>query len=384
MHDPHVGPSTEGGDRTAVYDVHERVLCYHGPFLYEAKVLKVRHDDGCDREYFIHYKGWNVKWDEWVTNGRMLKWQPANLTLMRQLVAESKQRKGTSSSASASSAAAAAATAGEPSGTPTTSSLGTAPTGATTPSAKDRSASYHQLQQQQQQQQHRDSDTGSGLGSTSAASRRDRDRPIALSKAARAAVRQAADEDKHQLIPIPMELKADLVDDWARISNAQLVPLPRTPSVADILERYRDERAKDLLAGSGDIDSKDKDKDKAKDTHAVDVLNETVAGLRAYFDRALGSLLLYRFERLQYLEILRAFPDRAASTLYGGEHLLRLFVEFPRVVATAGLDAEALDAVVAQVRDLVAWFEKHRKDLLVDQYDNAPPEYSNVAKAQFQ
>ena len=43
----------------------ERVLCYHGPLMYEAKVLKVETWDESNTKlgtfgthYFVHYKGW--------------------------------------------------------------------------------------------------------------------------------------------------------------------------------------------------------------------------------------------------------------------------------------------------------------------------------------
>jgi mortality factor 4-like protein 1 len=42
------------------YDVQERVLCFHGPMLYEAKVLEIRkaEDKKDPPEYKVHYKGW--------------------------------------------------------------------------------------------------------------------------------------------------------------------------------------------------------------------------------------------------------------------------------------------------------------------------------------
>ena len=57
------------------------------------------------------------------------------------------------------------------------------------------------------------------------------------------------------------------------------------------------------------------------------------AGLIAYFDRALGANLLYRFERPQYAEIRRQFvtgpkvvvgQELEMSAVYGAEHLLRM------------------------------------------------------------
>jgi mortality factor 4-like protein 1 len=48
------------------YEVNERVLCYHGPLIYEAKIIKQPqfHDETtapagvAGPYYFVHYKGW--------------------------------------------------------------------------------------------------------------------------------------------------------------------------------------------------------------------------------------------------------------------------------------------------------------------------------------
>ena len=45
-----------------MYAKDEKALCFHGEFLYEAKVLEVRKQDAKDKtspfEYRVHYKGW--------------------------------------------------------------------------------------------------------------------------------------------------------------------------------------------------------------------------------------------------------------------------------------------------------------------------------------
>ena len=51
--------------------------------------------------------------------------------------------------------------------------------------------------------------------------------------------------------------------------------------------------------------------------------------IRIYFDQALGTILLYRFERLQYRNILERINSgelpKEFSRIYGAQHLLRLF-----------------------------------------------------------
>jgi len=59
-----------------------------------------------------------------------------------------------------------------------------------------------------------------------------------------------------------------------------------------------------------------------------------VAGVCAYFDKCLAHCLLYRPERGQARGALAggALP----SSLYGGEHLLRLFVKMPELLPQVG------------------------------------------------
>lgn len=114
-------------------------------------------------------------------------------------------------------------------------------------------------------------------------------------------------------INIPDNLKALLVDDWENVTkNQQLVPLPRDLNVNQLLQKYRESVPK-KREGSAD----------------ADIFDEVIAGLKLYFDRSLGTILLYRFERQQYLEIRKEHPGKEPSDIYGAEHLLRLFGKLP-------------------------------------------------------
>uniref|UniRef100_G3NNG4 Mortality factor 4-like protein 1 n=1 Tax=Gasterosteus aculeatus aculeatus TaxID=481459 RepID=G3NNG4_GASAC len=62
----------------------ERVLCFHGPLLYEAKCVKINVKDK-QIKYFIHYSGWNKNWDEWVPESRVLKYVDSNLQKQKEL-----------------------------------------------------------------------------------------------------------------------------------------------------------------------------------------------------------------------------------------------------------------------------------------------------------
>lgn len=56
----------------------ERVLCFHGPPLYEAKCVNVAIKDKQVKN-FIHYSGWNKNWHEWVPESRALKYVDTSL-----------------------------------------------------------------------------------------------------------------------------------------------------------------------------------------------------------------------------------------------------------------------------------------------------------------
>ena len=114
-------------------------------------------------------------------------------------------------------------------------------------------------------------------------------------------------------IGIPDVLKALLVDDWENVTkNQQLVPLPKDPNVTQILQKYKASVPK-----------------KRPGSAESDIFDEIIAGLKLYFDKSLGTILLYRFERQQFLEISKEHPNKEPSDIYGAEHLLRLCGKLP-------------------------------------------------------
>ena len=106
------------------------------------------------------------------------------------------------------------------------------------------------------------------------------------------------------------------------------------------------------------------------------LLPTIVNGLQLYFDRALGSTLLYRFERVQYADVRKKYitgptvtvgKEKEMSEIYGAEHLLRMLgacdvcfyvelmgaescvVSLPQMVASSTMDPES----VGLLRDYV-------------------------------
>lgn len=118
-------------------------------------------------------------------------------------------------------------------------------------------------------------------------------------------------------IPVPDHLKSILVDDWENVTkNLSLVPLPSKTPVNQILTNYFDEEKGKRRLGSAE----------------ADLLEEVVAGVKEYFAKCLGRILLYRFEREQFFEVRQLWESGVAEwegkgpgDVYGAEHLCRLF-----------------------------------------------------------
>ncbi|KAJ8123058.1 hypothetical protein ONZ43_g899 [Nemania bipapillata] len=75
-------------EKAPPYSKDEKVLCFHGDLMYEAKIIDVRVEAGKkaeDAQYRIHYKGWKASWDDWVTHDRIRKFTEDNKQLASQL-----------------------------------------------------------------------------------------------------------------------------------------------------------------------------------------------------------------------------------------------------------------------------------------------------------
>ncbi|KAK9109311.1 hypothetical protein Sjap_017371 [Stephania japonica] len=156
-------------------------------------------------------------------------------------------------------------------------------------------------------------------------------------------------DDKHVKIPIPPQLKKQLIDDWNFVTQlGKLVKLPRSPCVDDILTKYLDYRSK-------------------KDGHIADSIGEILKGLRSYFDKSLPMLLLYNKERQQYHEAIK--DDISPSTVYGAEHLLRLFVKLPELLAYVNVEEETLAKLQQKLTDFLKFMKSNQSTFFLSTYE---------------
>ncbi|XXG97328.1 ATP citrate lyase subunit 1 [Hypoxylon texense] len=310
------------------YAKDEKILCFHGDLMYEAKITEVSVKPGQkpeDAQYRVHYTGWKASWDDWVSQDRIRKYTEENKQLATQLAAQARARtqgaKGGKKGARAN-------------GSEMSSARG----------SEERIAG---------------SSSFGGRGP-----RRGRDYELENEDVfhSRPSIK----------FPIPDILKGRLVDDWENVTkNNQLVPLPHPQPVTKILEDYAAKEASKHPAGS---------------SH-VDILEETLAGLKEYFNRSLGRILLYRFERLQYAQVFRAwqsedpeFHGKTASDTYGAEHLMRLLVTMPELVAQTNMDQQSVNRLREELAKLCAWLARHESDYFVNVWESPTQDYIQRAK----
>ncbi|XP_044539485.1 mortality factor 4-like protein 2, partial [Gracilinanus agilis] len=139
-------------------------------------------------------------------------------------------------------------------------------------------------------------------------------------------------------VPLPDALKPLLVRDWELVTqDKKLFTLPAHKPVDAILAEFS------VFQQHCGVASKE---------YAT---QELVAGIREYFNVLLGSQLLYKFERPQYTEILGRYPGCPMSQIYGGAHLLRLFVQLGSALTYSGLDEHSLDVLLSHLQDFLEY-----------------------------
>lgn len=99
--------------------------------------------------------------------------------------------------------------------------------------------------------------------------------------------------------------------------------------------------------------------------------------MERYFDLAVGSSLLYPFERLQHEALIEKFTKQELQMcdIYGAEHLIRLFVKLPSFCEGLQLEKTQLTTLHAKLDDLMRFMAKNKSEFFKDGYVTASHDY---------
>eukprot|EP00611_Tribonema_gayanum_P030352 TRINITY_DN840_c1_g1_i1.p1 TRINITY_DN840_c1_g1~~TRINITY_DN840_c1_g1_i1.p1 ORF type:complete len:335 (-),score=139.47 TRINITY_DN840_c1_g1_i1:76-999(-) len=291
---------TAAEKRGPKYSQEELVFVQDDGLLYKARIMKLKQTDDGKHHYFVHYLGWNSRWDKWSEEEELMPDGPESEELQKRLKDEIKQRQGAPKAAvrKSISGGGGGGSAGE----------------------------------------------GDGGGDGGAA----RKKPRIDTK--------AATEDDSELaqikLPIPFTLKRQLVQDWENVTQEPrcLLPLPRARTAAHVLDAFIESKRGACTAAQ------------------LARFRELVDGLRLYFDRALPLILLYAHEREHHAAVVAHNKGRAASELYGAEHLLRLFTKLPALLAQTNLNSNEVGQLQAKLGEFLKYMQKNAGELFDGDY----------------
>uniref|UniRef100_A0A915CDV5 Chromo domain-containing protein n=1 Tax=Parascaris univalens TaxID=6257 RepID=A0A915CDV5_PARUN len=385
---------TKSGDATTLpYSLNDKVLCRHLDNLYyEAKIIAVEQTPDGELIYTVHYQGWNQRHDEKIRHSviseRFLEYTPANVERAKAEMRDAQARIQLSKKKGKKSSGGLEDKRNEGS-----------ESRASTPSEK-RGASSSRAASITSDRGAYGVSTAASIASTSSRKRRS---AAAGSEAERIPDFVRKEEIK---IEMPMVLKDILVDDQDMIVRQMyLVRIPARYTVAEIIRQYAD------YTGTS-VEARDQLKleytDETQLKSMMVTLIESSLGVQDYFNTALGTQLLYKFERPQYLDLVNEHTTKKESIkeeqstkrkrvsdvptteegatveetfkpsdFYGFIHLLRLFVRFGSMLSLTSWSDRALQSIVSHVHNFLKFLEVNRHkffDIETD-YEVASPEY---------
>ncbi|OQR75825.1 mortality factor 4 protein 1-like [Tropilaelaps mercedesae] len=357
------------------FQENEKVLCFHGPSLYDAKCIKAQVKDKTNH-YFVHYLGWNNKWDEWVPENRVLKVNEANLAKQAELTAaQQKARKETGKKTKKQESSVVIAT-------KETNEKDNSKRESTTGVGKDNAGSGGSNKTSKSAQESKKDKlvpTTGGKKREVPATTGGKDKSSTVSsnlteepkkKKVKTEVGQTDREEPHYTqkveihIKIPDDLKDRLADDWDFICRQKkIVKLPCEYTVDKVLEEYLTQK----VSVKGTTPCKES------------IVAEFTAGLRCYFNSMLGKHLLYKFERPQYAQLLEEHGDKQMSQHYGAVHLLRMFTLLGRFLSYTALDERSVQLLLSHLHDFLRFLCRNTQFCDRSEYMIAPPDYHRRA-----
>lgn len=305
----------------------------------EAKVFK----GAPGKCYFVHYAGWPRSQDEWIRSERALECTPENIAKMKrqQAVANAKFREDDKKKDKKRKA--------------------DVQTGSKQPK-KQKPEPKVKIKTEPKTERQGSPAKSSGKPST-------KERKATKETTVEIPLDLQQDSIPHSIqVNVPERLKRVLVGDWELVTHARkLVALPRPISVTMILDEFKKwvyELQPEIKGYTGKQEN----------------LEEFCTGLKQYFSHALGMMLLYRFERNQYFRLRRDKKDFNASEVYGAEHLLRLYVTMPALLAQTSIDQASMNYIKSRLDLLGSYLELHADTLFYTKaYESSTRAYESQA-----
>ncbi|CAI2723372.1 unnamed protein product [Schistosoma spindalis] len=383
------------------YEPGEKLLCFHGPLMYEAKCLDVKvKEDGV--MYFVHYQGWNKNWDEWVTEKRMFKYNEEGLKKQKELERQIRSGKvkvlRKSDLKSQSLPPPEVLKDVERTLKPSHLKQGcifrvtslTVLLEEESPKAKQSKSNSEADQKpstpvatevkesEDVKPPSKPPEESNGVSNvTTVSSRRRKSR-------ATSGIKSIENDDsllsKPQLmVSIPPSLKAWLVDDWDLITRqARLYELPASQPISTLLSDFLE--SAEIEVKSEPTSEPHNSQHNINPAIRPDLRREFLAGIQHYFNLIIGSHLLYKFERLQYAELLKRHTDKRMSDIYGSIHLLRLFVKLRDMVSCTKVDVHSLPVLEALVNEFLQFLRQNEgRYFRLEDYTVATAEYQRRA-----
>ena len=166
------------------------------------------------------------------------------------------------------------------------------------------------------------------------------------------------------LLVLPLALKKIMVEEWEIITQCGMIPnLPAKLSVKGAMDQYLTSKLK--LLDDNDKDKLDNNTNIDNNADPNQEWCKMVDGILLFFDQGIPDRLLYPQELSQHKELHD--DEKRSCELYGCEFLLRMFVRLPSIVAE-GLSEAEMRPILSKVNDLIRYLLKHQGALFAQTY----------------
>jgi len=322
--------------------------------------------------YFVHYQGWNVKWDRWVGEDQLYADTDAARVLAKRLKEESKcLKKGASQKKVIE----------------TMQRIVRLEQDLREKLARGESIEFDDRIRAEEtlktENLKKKPDTKSSLNGKEGVTLAFISREIGL--------RRKDLSSRKCSISLPFSLKKILTDDWEIITQCGMLhSLPAPVSVMDALNAYYEFKMKVLLP------SEEKEEEKKENEMNLDPSNESdetfddennhhewkemVDGIALFFDQALPKRLIFRHEIPQCL-LLEQNHEKRYCELYPCEYLIRMCIKLPDLLDDAKhIPDEEKSKILFKIGDLLRFLNRHHDLYFLQRFRKATVE--EVAKAQ--